>query len=81
MHQYIQKTLFHLEDILKSSQEPFIDVGDLPDLLDAVATSEGSINGENALVRRVQKLFVDVIDNIVLCRKSFHISNPMAQKR
>lgn len=58
--------LFHLEDVVKFSQEPFIDIGYLPDLVDAISPVEGRRNRKNAFVRRVDKLLVDVLDKIIL---------------
>ena len=61
-----RKVLFHLPQILQTSQEPLVDVGHLPDLLHAVAAMEGSRNGEDALIRRVHELLVDIFDVVVL---------------
>ena len=63
-----RKVLFHLPQILQTSQEPLVDVGHLPDLLHAVSTGERGMNGENALVRRIDELLINIFYNIVLSR-------------
>lgn len=52
--------------MVKLRQEPLVDVGHLPDLIDAVPAMERGRDGEYALVCGVDKLFVDVFNIIVL---------------
>ena len=57
---------FRLEDGLELGEEPTIDIRHLPNLLNGVATMEGCGNGEDALVCRIDELFIDVLDEIIL---------------
>ena len=61
-----RKVLFHLPEVLQTGEEPLVDVGHLPNLLYAVSTRESGMNGENALVRRIDELLIDIFYNIVL---------------
>lgn len=45
--------LFNLENIVKLIQEPAVDIGHLPDLLNGIAAMESSRNREYALICRV----------------------------
>jgi hypothetical protein len=58
--------LLHLEDIVELRQEPLIDVGHLVNFVDAVATMECGGDGKDALVRRVDQFFVDILNKLVL---------------
>ena len=51
---------------MQTAEEPLVDVGHLPDLLYAISTRESGMNGENALVRRIDELLIDVFYNIGL---------------
>ena len=52
----------HVIDILQFRQEPLVDVGHLPDLIDRIATMEGGGDGKDALVGRVYELLVNILD-------------------
>ena len=58
----------HPEDRMKLGQEPLIDVGHLPDLVNRVTLVEGRPESEDALVSRVDKFFINVLNNVVLAR-------------
>jgi len=47
-------------------QKPLIDVGHLPDLVDAISTTECRRNGKDALIGRIYKFLVDVLNVVVL---------------
>lgn len=51
---------------MEFGQEPFVNVGHLPDLVDAVPTMESGGDSEDALVSRVHELFINVFNKIVL---------------
>ena len=65
---HVLQALLHQEDGLELGEEPLVDVGHLPDLLHAVSTGERSMNGENALVRRIDEFLINIFHNIVLSR-------------
>jgi len=67
---YAHEMVLHRIDVFKLCQEPFIDIRHLADLVDAVSPMECSRNGKDTLIRRIDKLFIDVLDKIVLQRKS-----------
>jgi hypothetical protein len=56
----------HVEDILQLRQEPLVDVGHLPDLIDRIAAMEGSGYSKDALVGRVYELFIDIFNKVIL---------------
>ena len=58
----------HPEDRMKLGQEPLIDVGHLPDLVNRVTLVEGRPESEDTLVSRVDKFFINVLNNVVLAR-------------
>jgi len=62
----MHKTPLDLEDVVKLIQKPTVDIRHLPNLLDAVATMESSRNCEYSLVCRIDKLFIDVLHEVVL---------------
>ena len=62
------QTLLHLEDILQTREEPLVDVGHLPDLVNRVTLVEGRPESEDTLVSRVDKFFINVLNNVVLAR-------------
>jgi hypothetical protein len=51
-------------------EEPLVDVGHLPDLVDTVAAMERRRNSKEALVGGVDELFVDVLDKVILEQNS-----------
>jgi hypothetical protein len=60
----------HVEDILQLRQEPLVDVGHLPDLIDRVAPMEGGRDSKHTLVSRVYQLFIDILDEVILVRNT-----------
>ena len=62
------ETALHLVDRLELGQEPLVNVRHLPDLVDAVAAVERGVDSEDALVRWVHQLLVDVLHKVVLTR-------------
>lgn len=63
---FLRKPLFHLVDGLQLRQEPSIDVGHLPDLLNGIALVECGGESEDALVRGIGQFLIDVLHQIVL---------------
>ncbi len=63
---YSRQGLLDLENIIEAAQEPLVDIRHLPDLVDAVSPMESSVNGKHTLIGRVDKLFVDILDIVVL---------------
>ena len=68
----LRDSFLGVEDPLKPGKEPLVNVCHLPNLLDAVAKLEGRVDCEDSLVSRVDKFFVNVLDEVVLV--SEHIS-------
>jgi len=58
--------LFHLKDITELRQKPFVNVGHLMYFFDAITTMECSRNREDALIRWIDQLLVDVFNVLVL---------------
>ena len=58
----------HPEDRMKLGQEPLIDVGHLPDLVNRVTLVEGRPESEDTLVSRVNKFFINILNNVVLAQ-------------
>lgn len=62
----IRKALLQEENVVEFVEEPLVDVGHLPDLIDAVAAVKCSRDGEYALVGGVDKFIVDVFNIVIL---------------
>lgn len=58
--------VLHPKDVMELVQKPLIDVGHLPDLVDAISTTECRRNGKDALIGRIYKFLVDVLNVVVL---------------
>jgi hypothetical protein len=82
MSVYAREMLFHLEDVAKFRQEPFIDISYLPDLVNAIASVKSRRNRKDTLVRWINEFLVDVFDKVVL-RTGYHkhaeLSRPTEQ--
>lgn len=58
----VQKVFLHVEDILQLRQEPLIDIGHLPNLIDRIASMKGGGNRKYAFVSRVYELLIDILN-------------------
>ena len=64
----VRKLLLESVDVVELGEEPTIDVCHLVNLLDTVSAMESSGNGEYTFVGRVDQLFVNVLDIIILSK-------------
>lgn len=62
---------FGLENRLKFSQKPFVDISHLPDFVNGVSPMEGRGNGEHAFIGGILQLFVDVFHEVVLISRRY----------
>jgi len=58
--------LFHLKDITELRQKPFVNVGHMMYFFDAITTMKCSRDREDALIRWIDQLLVDVLNVLVL---------------
>jgi hypothetical protein len=58
--------LFHVEDVLQLGQEPLVDVGHVPNLVNRITAMECDGDGKDSLVRRVHEFLIDILDKVIL---------------
>lgn len=58
--------LFHFKDVTELRQEPPVNVRHLMNFFNAITTMECSGNCEDALIRRIDQLLIDVFDVFIL---------------
>jgi hypothetical protein len=62
----LQKLSLHVKDVPQLGQEPLVDVGHLPNLVNQITAIERGRDCKNVFVRRVHELFVDILDKVIL---------------